>query len=64
MEILRAKVEVNSSTKLPASAESQFVVMRAVEPGIKTVTITMEDPVLARKLFDRKQLTIILEDER
>lgn len=63
MELLRAKAEVNSSTKLPATEETQFVGLRSLDPRIKTITIEFYDTRLARKFWDRKQVEIIAKDD-
>lgn len=62
MEILRAETEVSSGTNLPPQEASQFVVLQSKSPGIKTITISLEDPETAKKFKHHKRVRVIIED--
>lgn len=63
MEILSVDAEVSSSSNLPPAAASQYVVLKSKSPGVKTITISLEDAETAQKFKDHKRLRVIVLDE-
>lgn len=61
MEILSAEAEVTSGSSLPPQEASQFVMLKSKSPGVKAITISLEDPETAKKFKHHKRVRVIIE---